>query len=91
MNTTVLEAPTSLKDELIQVAKPHLKFLDNDAAIGLDLVLADAGLDSMASISLLLDIEDELNIPIPDELIEEDSFETLGSVLALIEKAKIAT
>lgn len=81
---------SSLADTLISVALPHLKFLEEGAGLGADDLLAEAGLDSMASINLLLDIEDELGLSIPDELIEEDSFESIAKLCALIESVNNA-
>ena len=88
VNPAPLES--SLAEQLIEIAAPHLKFLEEEARIGIDDSLAEAGLDSMASINLLLDIEDEVGVSIPDELIEETSFETIRNILALVEKAKNA-
>lgn len=80
----------SLSEKLIAVALPHLKFLEEGASLGLNDSLAETGLDSMASINLLLDIEDELDLSIPDELIEEDSFESVAKLCALVESVKNA-
>ncbi|NNE91334.1 MAG: acyl carrier protein [Verrucomicrobiales bacterium] len=75
---------------MLEIARPHLKFLEDGAEFGVGDLLADAGLDSMASINFLLDIEDELGVEIPDELIEENSFETIRTVTALVTKAREA-
>jgi acyl carrier protein len=67
------------------VVRPHLKLL----APGVDLAptqpLGEAGLDSMASIDLLLDLEGSFGISIDDEALTENSFENLGEILKLVE------
>ena len=48
--------------------------------------LAELGLDSMASIDLLMEIEQELGVQVPDELMTADTFATGNHLLAVIEK-----
>ena len=84
------EGDDALGNQLLEIARPHLKFLEEGSDFSTTDLLADAGLDSMASINFLLDIEDELGIEIPDELIEENSFETIRTVTALVATAQAA-
>jgi len=48
--------------------------------------LGRLGLDSMASIDLLMDIESQLGVQIPDEMMTVDTFATGNHLLAVIEK-----
>lgn len=48
--------------------------------------LGKLGLDSMASIDLLMDIESQFGVQIPDELMTVDTFSTGNHLLAVIAK-----
>lgn len=76
--------------EIEAVVRPHLKFLDEADALAPDQDLGEAGLDSMASIDLLLDIEDRFGIAIPDDLLTEDSFTSLAEIGKMLEAAREA-
>lgn len=76
--------------EIEAIVRPHLKFLDEADALEPDRDLGEAGLDSMASIDLLLDIEDRFGIAIPDDLLTEDSFTSLAEIGKLLEAAREA-
>lgn len=81
---TVIENPAT---DVSAVVAPHLKFHESHH-IPADASLAELGLDSMASINLLLDLEDHFGISIPDELIDENSFATLDDVVRLVETSR---
>ena len=67
------------------VVRPHLKFLEPEAPLGADDNLGEAGLDSMASIDLLLDLEDTFDLSIDDDLLTENSFASLAEIAKLVE------
>ncbi|WP_214324768.1 phosphopantetheine-binding protein [Nonomuraea sediminis] len=50
----------------------------------MDARLPDLGLDSLSTIQVLLEIEDEFMISIPDELMTLDTFSTVGSLYSVI-------
>lgn len=62
----------------------HLPML-GDGALEHSTVLSDAGLDSLRTISLLVDIEDALDVSVPDEILLPDTFRTAGSLWTAIE------
>lgn len=70
------------------VVRPHLKFLNSRDELGPEQSLGEAGLDSMASIDLLLDLEREFDVTIDDELLTENSFATLAEIRKLIEASR---
>jgi len=88
MNTTTGRA--ALIDSLRSLVRPHLRLVEEGEEITEDRSLSEAGLDSMSSINLLLDIEDRLGVTIADEEIEEDSFETLANLADLIDRSSDA-
>jgi len=48
--------------------------------------LLDAGLDSMGIMRLVLFIEEELGVSLPDEEIEPDNIQTLAAIVSWIER-----
>jgi acyl carrier protein len=67
------------------VVRPHLKFLEADAPLGAEDNLGEAGLDSMASIDLLLDLEERFDITIQYDLLTENPFASLSEFAKLID------
>lgn len=74
-------------DAIEAVVRPHLKFLSADESLGAARSLGEAGLDSMASIDLLLDLENTFGISISDDDLDENSFETLAGIQKLVAKS----
>lgn len=62
------------------VLRPHLRFLGPDAPLPPNEPLGTLGLDSMAAINLLLDIENAFGMQIPDDLLSAETFETFASL-----------
>ena len=70
------------------VVRPHLKFLEEGCPLGPEDSLGEAGLDSMASIELLLDLEEKFDVTIQDDLLTENSFATLAEIAKLVEQSR---
>jgi acyl carrier protein len=79
-------SPTDLAPKLQEILRPRLRFLQEGDAVPMDEDLGKLGLDSMASIDLLMDIESQLGVQIPDEMMTVDTFATVNHLLAVIEK-----
>ena len=62
------------------ILRKRLKYLDGDAALPDDAPLQELGLDSMQAVELLLDLEDELGIVLPDDAMTAETFATPGSL-----------
>ncbi|HEY1051723.1 MAG TPA: phosphopantetheine-binding protein [Prosthecobacter sp.] len=77
---------TDLSPKLQEILRPHLRFLSAGDSVPMDQDLGRLGLDSMASIDLLMDIESRLGVQIPDEMMTADTFSTGNHLLAVIEK-----
>jgi acyl carrier protein len=75
-----------LTPKLQEILRPKLRFLTADAAVPMDEDLGKLGLDSMASIDLLMEIEQQLGVQIPDEMMTVETFSTGNHLLAVIEK-----
>ncbi len=78
--------PTDLAPKLQEILRPRLRFLKENDAVPMDEDLGKLGLDSMASIDLLMDIESQLGVQIPDAMMTVDTFATGNHLLAVIEK-----
>ena len=68
--------------KLQAVLRPHLRFLQPDAPLPRGEPLGKLGLDSMAAINLLLDLETTFGVQIPDDLLSAETFETFASLEA---------
>lgn len=71
-------------DRFQAVLRPHLKYLDQGAELTLDDDLKGLGLDSMAAVNLLFDLEDELGLTLPDDLLVEQTFASGHALLEAI-------
>lgn len=78
--------PTITDDSFQEMLRRHLKYLDADADLDLDAELKPLGLDSMASLDLLFDIEDTFSVTLPDEYLTEETFTTGRSLKEAVEK-----
>jgi acyl carrier protein len=72
---TTMHIPLSFE----QLLKTHLPFAEAGSLEPGD-DLAGLGLDSMSIVQLLADIEDEFGIELPDDILNEDTFATVGSL-----------
>lgn len=82
MPDTAIDLASQLEDLL----RPHLRFLKAGEAVPMDEDLGRLGLDSMASIDLLMEIEGKLGLQIPDEMMTTDTFSTGNHLLAVLQK-----
>ena len=69
------------------ILRKRLKYLDAEAALPGDAPLQELGLDSMQAVELLLDLEDELGIILPDDAMTAETFATPGSLKAAVAAA----
>ncbi|MBL9115262.1 MAG: hypothetical protein JNJ83_09685 [Verrucomicrobiaceae bacterium] len=76
-----------LSTGLQDILRPKLRFLGPHEPVPMDRNLGELGLDSMATIDLLMDIESGLGVSIPDEMITVDTFSTGDHLLEVIRKA----
>ncbi|MFG3015668.1 phosphopantetheine-binding protein [Streptomyces cinerochromogenes] len=62
----------------------HLTLVPTEETIAPDLSLADHGLDSMATVSLILDLEEAFGVTIPDHLLTSSTFGTPAELWSAI-------
>ena len=66
--------------KFLALLRPHLRYLDADADLPGDASLRDLGLDSMASVALMLDLEDHFGCTVPDRLLTPEAFASPASL-----------
>ena len=69
-----------VSEKIQAVLRPHLRFLPKNQPIPVNEGLGKLGLDSMAAINLLFDMEQAFDIKIPDELLTSETFETAAAL-----------
>lgn len=74
-----MEIPEPFQKTLLQ----HLPYA-GEGALGADDDLAALGLDSMGVVQLLADLEEAFGVELPDELLTEETFATVGSLWASV-------
>ncbi|MEZ5840842.1 MAG: phosphopantetheine-binding protein [Hyphomicrobiales bacterium] len=74
--------------DFIEVLTRHLKYLKAPEDLTLDGELRGLGLDSKDAVDLLLDIEDLYGVVFPDDLLNDRTFATAGSLWQAIESTR---
>lgn len=77
---------TITPDDYEQILRRHLKYLPDGADLAPDADLRSLGLDSMAAVDLLFDIEDSLDVVLPDEALAEQTFATPVALRTALEE-----
>jgi acyl carrier protein len=65
-----------------EVLRPHL-VLVGDTPLTSDIGLAESGLDSLATVELLIELEEAFSVVVPDEQLG-DAFDTVGGLWAIL-------
>jgi acyl carrier protein len=63
-----------------RILRHHLRFLPASDALDPDSRLGDLGLDSLASVQVLLTLEEAYAVSIPDDRLNAEMFETAASL-----------
>ncbi|MBO2450273.1 acyl carrier protein [Actinomadura barringtoniae] len=69
-----------MEAQFATLIRPYLRFLPEGEEVKPDSRLRDLGLDSMQAIELLFDIEDSYQVTLPDERLNDQTFETADSL-----------
>lgn len=73
-------------NEFLNVLIRHLPILKNTEEIDPLVELQNYGLDSMTSISLLLDLEEKLDMLFPDEFLMSETFENTNALWEKVQR-----
>jgi acyl carrier protein len=74
------------EDQFKDLLRRHLKYLDDGKELGMDDDLKSLGLDSMAAVDLLFDIEDTFDVTLPDEYLVQETFANPRSLHQVLDK-----
>lgn len=88
INGIAMLARTNVATSVLQLLRrfaPDLPSLDEEAS---RTSLSDAGLNSMATVKLMLALEAEFNIAIPDEDLTPQNFGSLEAIVALVTRLR---
>jgi acyl carrier protein len=66
------------------IVRSCLPWLADDAVLEPDLALIDFGLDSVATVSLLIDLEEEFGVEIPDQMLMASNFTSPAGIWGLL-------
>lgn len=72
---SIVEVPLKLQD----ILRAHLPYADSGELSATD-ELAGLGLDSMGMVRLLAALEDGYDVELPDDILNEETFDTVGSL-----------
>lgn len=75
MTTKDTDIPATFQD----ILRRHLPYADATDLTATD-DLAALGLDSMGVVGLLTELEEDLDLDVPDDLLNEETFATVGSL-----------
>jgi diaminopimelate decarboxylase len=81
---------TSWDEPFETILRSQLRALPDDVPLGPDQNLAALGLDSMASVELLLALEEHYAMEIPDELLQPATFATAAALWKAISGVRAA-
>lgn len=73
-------SPPPFREKFEQVLRRHLRLVAADEPIPPDATLVSAGLDSIGTINLLLDIEDSFGVSLPGALLTPETFRTRATL-----------
>jgi acyl carrier protein len=74
-----------LAELVMRVIRAHLLYFEDDDVLPLDQDLNELGLDSMAKVEIILEIEGEAGITVPDEMLVERHFGTPQAIIETVE------
>ncbi|MEX2578405.1 MAG: phosphopantetheine-binding protein [Verrucomicrobiales bacterium] len=74
----------SVQARIEDIVRPNLRFLAKGDSVGAEDNLGELGLDSLASINLLFDLESEFGVTIPDDVLDENTFTSLARLEELL-------
>src|SRR5687767_12902002 len=77
---------TRWPDRYEAIIRSHLSLLVAEDKLSPDTVLADQGLDSLATVALLVEIEEGFQVTFPDELLNGETFATAGTLWSAVDK-----
>lgn len=79
-----------IPQEFQEILRPHLPYA-NSGDLAAEDELAALGLDSMGVVQLLADLEDRYELELPDDILNEETFATVGSLWLVLSSLLLAS
>lgn len=73
------------EDKFLTMLRRHLRYLPSGHSLGMSDNLKQLGLDSFATIDLLLDIEDNYGVSLSDRILMEGTFSTPQALWGVVQ------
>lgn len=82
--------PVIQNEDILAVISPHIPAGDGSQAITLasDSDLWDMGMDSLASVAVMVAVEETFDIEFPDEMLTRDIFTSAASIAAAVRELR---
>jgi|GEM_PF-668422 len=80
----IFNAMTEIRDQFLNIITENLKSFESEDVLDWDAELKFLGLDSISSINIIMAIEDELGVEIPDEYLNEETFKTANTLFNVV-------
>ena len=77
-------------DGFLALLQRHLRYPVGNTRLQMDSDLYALGLDSMAAVNLLLEIEERYSVLFPDHLLTDDTFRTPTALRSVIESLVVS-
>ncbi|QZL04203.1 acyl carrier protein (plasmid) [Streptomyces sp. BHT-5-2] len=77
-----------MDEQFTAVLRPHLPYLPNDRELAPGDGLRELGLNSMQAIEVLFALEDAYGAAIPDDKLNDHTFETAGNLWEVVEQSR---
>lgn len=74
-------------ERFTKIVRKHLKYMKDGERLDPDADLRSLGLDSLAALTLLFGLEEELGVTLPDDLMVEHTFSTSGALAGAFDAA----
>jgi acyl carrier protein len=72
--------------KFMSLLRKHLKYLRQDQVLQAEDDLKLLGLDSLAAIDLLLDVEDQYGVTLPDKYLTDNTFSSAGALHSVVQR-----
>ncbi len=79
-----------ITDELREILKAHGRLSADVAGLAEDADLYEAGLNSHASVNLMLALEDHFDLEFPDEMLKPSVFASIAAIAAAVTQLRAA-
>jgi len=78
----------SIEDTVRKIVEQQLNLAAHGRELGSDDNLWDLGMTSLTCLGLMLNLEDELGVELPEDLLKESTFRSVGAIVAAVDSVR---